>query len=73
MRYLERYAAYDLESLIAWLGDGIEELSRVKNPYYSDKKWCASDGDTVKPVEGLADTPLEAVYTLARALHQPND
>lgn len=73
-------AAYDLESLIAWLGDDMYSLlKRGKDGVVegdsitvgSGTYWEANNGYGWK--SGRADMPLEAVYALARSIHQPNN
>lgn len=64
VRYLERYAAYDLESLIGWLGYSFRGLATMK-----DLDYTAMGMD----FQFQSNTPLEAVYALAEAIHQPKD
>ncbi len=59
-------AAYDLESLIGWLGDDFSRLIwHMKHQKY--KAQGARVGETYPLFEGR--TPLEAVYDLAEAAH----
>ena len=58
----EEYAAYDLESLIGWLGE-------VRLDCPGDGKFVAYQGHSDDYWEGVGHTPLEAVYVLCLAIH----
>ena len=57
-------AAYDLESLILWLGKDFDSVFKIPDVY------CAQG---INQHYKYDDTPLEAVYGLARSIHQPNE
>ena len=60
------YAAYDLESLIRWLGNSFNHLERLTDGWEAEQ-WATKI--SIVPQSGYGNTPLEAVYALVQKIH----